>query len=169
MFTRQQAIELWQSDDLIALGFEADCVRKRLHPEGLVTYTNSGDDEVIEYVFTRSQSVEERLDALAAIRARQEKTRDITAFRPMVEPTATATEYLKTIAVSRLCLDNVLHIQSNWRLFGLKLAQLALRFGADDLGSPDGNVSEEELRRLIRDAGFVPKRRDTLFLSYSIR
>lgn len=168
MLTRQRVIELWQSDDLIALGANADGMRKRLHPERLVTYTNAADDGVREYVFTRAQSVEQRLEALAAIHAEQEKTGSIIAFRPMLEPNATGMEYMKTIAVSRLCLDNVLHIQSSWRLFGLKVAQLALRFGADDLGKPEGDVSEEEVRRLIRDAGFVPKQRDALFRKYSI-
>ena len=168
MFTQQRAIELWRADDLIVLGAEADAMRKRLHTEGLVTYTNAADDDVLEYVFARTQSVEQRIEALAAVRAEQEKAGNVAAFRPLVEPTATGMEYMKTIALSRLCLDNVLHIQSSWRLFGLKLAQLALRFGADDLGKPDGDVSEEELRRLIRDAGFVPKQRDALFRSYSI-
>ena len=168
MFTRQQVIELWERNDLVALGAEAHAMRKRLHPEGLVTYTNTPDDGVMECVFNRAQSVEERLDALAAIRGEQESTGDVGTFRPLVESTATGMEYMKTIALSRLCLDNVLHIQSSWRLFGLKIAQLALRFGADDLGRPEGNVSEEELRRLIRDAGFIPKERDALFRNYAI-
>jgi 2-iminoacetate synthase ThiH len=168
MFTRQRVIELWQSDDLIALGTEADAMRKRLHPEGLVTYTNAPDDDVREHVFTRTQSVEQRLEALVTIRAEQETAGNIIVFRPMVEPTATGMEYMKTVALSRLCLDNVQHIQSSWRLFGLKVAQLALRFGADDVGRPDGNVSEEEVRRLIRDARFVPKQRDALFRNYSV-
>jgi 2-iminoacetate synthase ThiH len=58
------------------------------------------------------------------------------------------------------------HIEVDWRSVGLKVSQLALRFGADDLGAvaqmrnePNTTVTEEGIRRVIRDAGFVPKKR----------
>jgi 2-iminoacetate synthase ThiH len=161
MFTRQQAIELWESNDILSLGYEADAVRRSLHPEAIVSYTLSEDEGVVEHVF--SGSVEERLNSLAEL-----CQREISVVRPLVLPTATGMEYLKTMALSRLFLDNVSHLQATWKLFGVKVAQLSLRFGADDLGLAEGNASEEELRRLIRDAGFVPKQRDALFRSYSI-
>jgi aminodeoxyfutalosine synthase len=84
-------------------------------------------------------------------------------------------EILKTIAVSRLMLDNVPHIKAYWVTLGEKLAQTALHFGADDLegtivrekiahqagaGSAAG-LSEDELDRLILEGGFQPARRDT--------
>lgn len=168
MLSRQQAIELWNSADLIALGLKADTVRKQLHPSNIVTYTNSTEDKAVERVFRASENIEQRLQILENLRARQADAQDIVIFRPLVEPGATGVEYVKTLALSRLCLGNVPHIQASYGLFGLKVAQLSLRFGADDLGVATERASEEELRRVIRDAGFVPKQRDALFRSYSL-
>ena len=79
------------------------------------------------------------------------------------------------VAVSRLFLDNVQHIQASWLTQGLKLGQSALRFGADDMGSImiEENVvsaagastcaNEAELRYQIREAGFRPQQRDILY------
>ena len=81
-------------------------------------------------------------------------------------------------AISRIYLENIENIQSSWVTPGLKTCQLGLRFGGNDVGSImiEENVvsaagahhraTEEELRRLIRDAGFVPKQRDTLYRTY---
>ncbi|HZS29529.1 MAG TPA: dehypoxanthine futalosine cyclase, partial [Candidatus Angelobacter sp.] len=117
----------------------------------------------------------------------QEETGGFTAFIPWsFQPKntalggrhweeATAVEYLKTLAISRLFLSNFENVQSSWVTQGLKVCQLGLRFGGNDVGSVmlEENVvrsagvtnctTEEELRRMIRDAGFVPKRRDTLY------
>ena len=91
---------------------------------------------------------------------------------------STAVDYLKTLAVSRLYLDNVLNVQASWLTPGHKICQIALRFGANDVGSIliEENVvyaagckntsSEEILRRLISDAGFRPSKRDTLYRTY---
>jgi cyclic dehypoxanthinyl futalosine synthase len=96
----------------------------------------------------------------------------------------TAVEQLKTLAVARVFLDNIENIQLNGAAQGLKVLQMGLRFGANDagsvapqaLGAKAGNgastaggenaaaanrVSEEDLRRIIRDAGFQPVQRDT--------
>ena len=86
-----------------------------------------------------------------------------------VKDEATAVEYLQTLAISRIYLDNFENVQSSWVTQGLKTCQLGLRFGGNDVGSImiEENVvsaagahyraSEEELRRIIRDAGFVPQ------------
>ena len=91
---------------------------------------------------------------------------------------ATAVEYLKTLAISRLYLSNFLNVQSSWVTQGLKVCQMGLRFGGNDVGSVmlEENVvraagvtnctTEEELRRIIRDAGFRPAQRDTLYRQY---
>lgn len=169
MLSRQRAIELWKSNDLIELGIEADAVRQQLHTEQMVTYTLGSDQRsVVEYLFQTAETIEQRLDTLGDLYLRQEDIGDILLFRPRVEITATGMEYLKTVAISRLFLANVPHIQASCKQFGLKVAQIALRFGADDLGVAEENVSEEELRRVIRDAGFSPKQRDALFRTYSI-
>jgi cyclic dehypoxanthinyl futalosine synthase len=77
------------------------------------------------------------------------------------------------LAVSRLYLDNISHIQASWVTQGLKLGQVALRFGADDLGSTmieenvvaatgvRSSVNREQLAYAIREAGFVPAQRRT--------
>jgi cyclic dehypoxanthinyl futalosine synthase len=86
-------------------------------------------------------------------------------------PKTGATEYLRTVAISRIVLDNVPNLQSSWVTMGLKIGQLALRFGCNDFGSLmiEENVvsaanttfrtTTDELERLIRDAGFTPARR----------
>ncbi len=79
------------------------------------------------------------------------------------------------VAVSRLFLDNVQHIQSSWLTQGLRLGQTALRFGADDMGSimieenvvsaagANNEANEKELRYQISEAGFTPQQRDILY------
>jgi cyclic dehypoxanthinyl futalosine synthase len=88
---------------------------------------------------------------------------------------ATAVEYLKVLALSRLYLDNIDNIQASWVTQGVKLAQVALRFGANDFGSTmiEENVvastgvsvktSKYEIINAIRAAGFVPAQRDTCY------
>ena len=141
-------------------------------------------------MFGCGETFEQRLNHLEIVRNLQEETGGFTAFIPWpfqrehtslgrsVKEEATAVEYLKMLAVSRIYLDNIEHIQSSWVTPGLKTCQLGLRFGGNDVGSImiEENVvsaagthhraSEEELRRLIRDAGFVPKQRDTLYRTY---
>jgi cyclic dehypoxanthinyl futalosine synthase len=89
------------------------------------------------------------------------------------EEEATAADYLKTLAVARLMLENIPHIEGDWTVQGPKVLGLALRFGADDAGSvaprqverreARHHGGEAEVRRIIRDAGFRPVERDALF------
>jgi cyclic dehypoxanthinyl futalosine synthase len=86
---------------------------------------------------------------------------------------ATGVDYLKVLAVARLVLDNIPNIQASWVTQGPALAQTALFFGANDLGGTmlEENVvaaagtsfrlSQEQIIALIREAGFLPARRDT--------
>lgn len=141
-------------------------------------------------MFGCGETIEQRVNHLEIVRQIQEDTGGFTAFIPwsfqrehtslgrFVKEEATAVEYLKTLAVSRIYLDNIVNIQSSWVTPGLKTCQVGLRFGGNDVGSImiEENVvsaagthhraSEEELRRLIRDAGFIPKQRDTLYRTY---
>jgi cyclic dehypoxanthinyl futalosine synthase len=133
-----------------------------------------------------------RANHLARVRRIQEETGGFTAFIPWIfapentplgkkVPEATAVDYLKTLAISRLFLDNIDHIQSSWLTPGIKVCQVGLQFGADDVGSIliEENVvyaagvrnrtNEEELRRIISDAGYIPAQRDTLYRSYSLK
>jgi cyclic dehypoxanthinyl futalosine synthase len=141
-------------------------------------------------MFGCGETFEQRVNHLEAIRRLQEETGGFTAFIPwtfqprntslgrFVHREASAVEYLKTLAVSRLYLTNIPNIQVSWVTQGFKTCQLGLRFGGNDVGSVmiEENVvaatgvhhstSEEALRWIIRDAGFVPKQRDTLYRMY---
>lgn len=141
-------------------------------------------------MFGTGESIEQRLNHVEIVRRIQEETGGFTAFIPwffqreytslgrFVKQEATAVEYLKMLALSRIYLDNIQNIQASWVTPGLKVCQLGLRFGGNDVGSImiEENVvsaagthhraTEEELRRLIRDAGFIPKQRDTLYRTY---
>ncbi len=138
-------------------------------------------------MFGVDETFEQRVHHLETVRRIQEETGGFTAFIPwtfqrtntslgrFVKEEASAVEYLQMLAISRLYLDNILNIQSSWVTQGLKMVQLGLRFGGNDVGSVmlEENVvsaagahhhaTEEDLRRLIRDAGFIPKQRDTLY------
>ena len=138
-------------------------------------------------MFGVGETFEHRINHFQRIYDLQEETGGFTAFIPWsFQPKntalggrhweeATAVEYLKVLAISRLFLSNFENVQSSWVTQGLKVCQLGLRFGGNDVGSVmlEENVvrsagvtnctTEEELRRMIRDAGFVPKRRDTLY------
>src|SRR5436305_982518 len=141
-------------------------------------------------MFGCGETIEQRVNHHEIVRRIQEDTGSFTAFIPwsfqrentslgrFVKEEATAIEYLKTLAISRIYLDNILNIQSSWVTPGLKTCQVGLRFGGNDVGSImiEENVvsqagarhhaTEEDLRKMIRDAGFVPKQRDTLYRTY---
>jgi aminodeoxyfutalosine synthase len=133
------------------------------------------------------ETEEERVDHLLKLRELQDETHGFVAFIPLAfHPDNTALSHipktsgyldLRNIAVSRLLLDNFEHIKAYWIMLTPSIAQIALRFGANDL---DGTVVEEkiyhdagaktseftprsELERLIRAAGRVPVERDTLY------
>lgn len=275
--TREQALECFQSDDLIGIGMEADAVRRRLHPEGVVSYALNAfikasgasvretvakaldqgatgivlyglaeqSESQVEAILTQcSQAAPElrlgllesevaagagqgevgrmlaqwkrcglawmegdgaassspglhraahaaglstvaslrfgageRMEDLVAMledfQQLQQETGSVRAFALRSAPASTgrelddptAVEYLKTLAICRMVLDNIMSVEANWEQQGLKVLQMALRFGANDVGSLIGRTaqaSEEEVRRLIRDAGFTPVQRDSL-------
>ncbi len=130
-------------------------------------------------VFGAGESFEQRVDHLVAIGSLQAQTGGFLAFTPrsykprtarseFEEPTAV--EYLQTLAVSRMVLDTIDNIESSCAEQGLKVTQMALRFGANDAGlvrpAETGKrqaFTEEDLRRLIRDAGLRPVERDPLY------
>jgi len=138
-------------------------------------------------MFGIGDRVEHRVHHLERIRDLQDETGGFTAFIPWTfqrENTAlgrrikdepTGIDYLKMLSVSRLFLDNIENFQSSWLTQGLRLGQVALRFGANDMGSImiEENVvsaagahnfaDEKMLRYLIREAGFRPQQRDILY------
>jgi len=143
-------------------------------------------------MFGCGEEYRHRVNHLERLRRMQEDNGGFTAFIPWIfapENTSlgkkvsetTAFDYLKTLAISRLYLDNIDHIQSSWLTPGIKICQVGLQFGADDVGSIliEENVvyaagvrnrtNEDELRRIISDAGYIPAQRDTLYRSYVLR
>jgi aminodeoxyfutalosine synthase len=133
------------------------------------------------------ESVEDRMAHFCRLRETQDETGGFQAFIPLAFhpentelshlPHTTGFLDLRTMAVARLMLDNIPHIKAYWVMLGTKLAQLAQSFGANDL---DGTVTEEtivkmaggktrgeltlnELLYLIRDAGYHPVERDSLY------
>jgi cyclic dehypoxanthinyl futalosine synthase len=145
-------------------------------------------------MFGGTESVEDRVAHMQRVREVQDEAaeKDAVGFRAFIpwsfQPgntelaegeftgaAASGWEYLRTLAVSRLFLDNVANIQASWVTQGPKIGQVALCFGANDMGSTmiEENVvasagthfmlAREELVRLIEDAGFTPVQRDTLY------
>jgi aminodeoxyfutalosine synthase len=133
------------------------------------------------------ETEEDRVDHLVRLRELQDDTKGFQTFIPLAfHPANTALEHIpvtsgfddiRNIAISRLMLDNIPHIKAYWIMMTPRMAQIAQRFGADDL---DGTVVEEkiyhdagattsqslrreELLRLIREAGREPRERDTLY------
>ena len=133
------------------------------------------------------ETEEDRVDHLVKLRSLQDETRGFVTFIPLAfHPDNTALEHvprtsgfddLKNIAISRLMLDNIPHIKAYWIMMTPRIAQIAQRFGSDDV---DGTVVEEkiyhdagattsqslrrgELLQLIREAGREPVERDTLY------
>jgi cyclic dehypoxanthinyl futalosine synthase len=264
-----QALDCFKSHDLIGIGMEADAMRRRLHPEGVVSYAvdaavscarldstaiqaevveaeadgatgvtlrsagldldamasliaslkrrcsdlwlqladpaaeslprlresgldgvsvlgvddaslavhraahNAGLRSTAAMIFGQGESTAQLVGQLEAVRQLQEETGGFAAFVPLSfqcgrdldDPTAV--EYLKTLAISRMVLDTIDTIQSDWSRQGLKILQMGLRFGANDVGSvpvqQSKGATEEEVRRVIRDAGFQPAQRDLGF------
>ena len=131
-------------------------------------------------MFGHIETDEHRIMHLLRLRDLQDRTGGFTAFIPWpfqpgnttirVMP-ATAHEYLRIVAIARIVLDNFQNIQASWVTQGPKIAQLALYFGANDFGSTmiEENVvaaagvshrlSAEEIEKIIRDAGYEPRRR----------
>jgi len=133
-------------------------------------------------MFGSVETLEDRVEHMRVVRDLQDETGGFRAFipwsfqsghTPLEESTeaATGVDYLMTLAVSRLYLDNVPHIQASWVTQGLKMGQVALRFGADDLGSTmieenvvaatgvRTRVNRDDLVHAIRQTGVPPAQR----------
>ena len=135
-------------------------------------------------MFGHVETVPERIEHLERVRAQQDKSKGFTAFiawtfqaehTKLRAPTVGAHEYLRTQALSRIYLDNIPNIQSSWVTQGQEIGQLALKFGANDLGSimiEENVVSQagttfrmgvDDMKRLIQDLGYEPHQRDNWY------
>ncbi len=141
----------------------------------------------VTMLFGHIESYADRVDHMLAIRALQDETGGFNSFIPLLfHPwntklenitRASGIEVLKTIAASRLILDNFDHIKSFWIMLGLPLTQMALFFGANDVNGTvleeritheagaetPQHMHEEQLVALISQAGRIPVERDTLY------
>jgi cyclic dehypoxanthinyl futalosine synthase len=135
-------------------------------------------------MFGHVETVEDRIEHLERCRAQQDKSKGFTAFigwtfqaehTKLKAPTVGAHEYLRTQALSRIYLDNFPSVQSSWVTQGPEIGQVALKFGANDLGSimiEENVVSQAgttyrmgvaDMRRLISDLGYEPHQRDNWY------
>jgi len=136
------------------------------------------------------ERIDHRIRHLQRLRDLQDETGGFTAFIPWTFqpentelakrslPEVTAAEYLRLLALSRIYLDNFQNIQVSWLTVGLKVGQVGLRFGSNDMGSimieenvisaagARNRANDAELRRIIEDAGFRPRQRTTLYERY---
>ena len=188
-------------DRLIAAGLDSipgggaeilvDRVRKELHCYGKATADEwldvmrhahrAGLRTTATMMYGTVETDEERLEHLLRLRALQDETGGFTAFITWsFQPSntelggseATGIDYLRTLALSRIVLDNFDNLQASWVTQGGKVGQLSLAYGANDMGSVmiEENVvraagaaycmDEVEIVRNVEDAGFVPKRRN---------
>ena len=135
------------------------------------------------------ETLEDRVDHLVRLRELQDRTNGFMCFIPLAFhpkgtdlahlPGPSGIDSLKTIAVSRLMLDNIAHIKAYWVMLGKQLAQVALRFGADDLDGTineggslmesylaegnDNQLTKSGIEDLVKGAGRIPVERDTLY------
>ncbi len=144
-----------------------------------------GGKSTATMMFGHVETLEERIEHLERVRQLQDETGGLTAFiswtfqpehtdMAHVSPSG-AFEYLRTQAVSRLYLDNIPNIQSSWVTQGAKIGQLALMFGANDMGSlmieenvvaAAGTVhhlSLKQIKRAIRESGYIPRQRNVFY------
>ncbi|MFY9609721.1 MAG: aminofutalosine synthase MqnE [Blastocatellia bacterium] len=154
---------------------------KKVHERGI--HTNA------TMLYGHIESHEDRVDHLVKLRELQDQTSGFLCFIPLAFhpqgtdlahlPGPSAIDSLRTIAVSRLMLDNVPHIKAYWVMLGKNIAQVALRFGADDLDGTiskggslmesylaeghDNQLTKAEIEELISGAGRIPVERDTLY------
>ena len=168
-----------------------DRVRKRISPHkcstdewlGVMDRAHRMDiPTTATMMFGHVESIEDRVEHLYRIREQQDKSGGFTAFIPWpfqpgrtelgISGQVTGLDYLKTLAISRIFLDNFDNLQSSWVTQGAKVGQVALYYGANDMGSTmmEENVvraagtvhclNEEDIRRIIIDGGFIPQRRN---------
>jgi len=144
-----------------------------------------GIPSTVTMMYGSVETVEQRVEHLIKVRDLQDETGGFRAFIPWsFQPEGThlpnvkrasGFDYLRTVAISRLMLDNIRNIQASWLTQGPKIGQIALQYGVNDMGS---TVIEEnvvtakgavfmvplhEIERLVRDAGFHPARRNTKY------
>ena len=135
-------------------------------------------------MFGHVETLDDRIEHLDRVRAQQDKTKGFTAFiawtfqsknTHLNAPMVGGHEYLRQQALNRIYLDNFRNIQSSWVTQGPAIGQVALKFGANDLGSimieenvvaqagASFHMEVEDMHRLIRELGYTPRKRDNWY------
>ena len=170
-----------------------DAVRKKISPKKIMTDDwlnvmrlahSIGMKSTATMVIGFGETLEQRLEHMEKIRALQDETGGFRAFITWTyQPLNTALggekvsaqDYMKTLSMTRIFLDNVEHIQGSWVTQGERIGQLTLAFGADDLGSimleenvvraagTSFEMSTRKMVDLIRAAGKIPAQRNTMY------
>jgi cyclic dehypoxanthinyl futalosine synthase len=144
-------------------------VHRTAHAQGMRT--------VAAMIFGSGETAEQRVEFLHAVRRLHEETGGFAAFAPIAAEApggreldgVTAVERLKTLAIARMFLDNIDNVQASATPQGLKVLQASLRFGANDVGPVTlESGREEDIRRIIRDAGFRPAPREMGYRALSL-
>lgn len=160
-------------------------IHEELHRQGVASNATM--------LYGHIESLEDRLDHMIRLRESQERSHGFNAFIPLAyhpdgNPLSdcgwtTGVDDLKTFAIARLMLHNFDHIKAYWMIQTVKVCQVALQFGADDMDGTHGSTDEEmiyhsagtqsgqyvddrEFRRLIEDAGYVPVRRNSTYETF---
>jgi aminodeoxyfutalosine synthase len=161
-------------------------IHEELHRQGVASNATM--------LYGHIESLEDRVDHFIRLRESQQRSPGFNAFIPLAfHPDGnelsdcgwtSGLDDLKTFAVARLMLDNFDHIKAYWMIQGLKVCQVALQYGADDMDGTHGSTDEEmiyhsagtqsgqyvddrEFRRLIEDAGYVPVRRNSTYETFA--
>lgn len=163
----EEGYRLLRSADLMTLGYMADLVRRRINGDLAYFSTTpalAADETVGVLAYDGTVIATELVDRIVALRALQADTGRMLCVRLEAASLTTGVEDMKVLAVARILLDNVPHMQPHAAAMGPKMVQATLAFGADDLG----NVSPaeaEEMAYLLRQAGRTPVERDTQYNS----
>jgi len=161
-------------------------IHEELHRQGVASNATM--------LYGHIESLEDRVDHMIRLRRSQERSPGFNAFIPLAfHPDGNELSYcgwttglddIRTFAVARLMLDNFDHIKAYWMIQGLKVCQVALQFGADDMDGTHGSTDEEmiyhsagtqsgqyvddrEFRRLIEEVGYVPVRRNSTYEEFA--
>ena len=171
-----------------------DRVRRRIAPGKVLTgqwldvmrtWHELGGRSSATMMFGHVETVAERIEHLERLRQLQDATGGFTAFIcwPFQSANtalahlrhATAVEYLRTVAIARLYLDNIANVQASWVTQGLKIGQLAMLFGANDMGSlmieenvvakagTSHSLTLADIRRAIKELGYLPRQRNVYY------
>lgn len=193
--TGDEGVRLFESNDLLAIGYMADLVRCRKHGDRTffsVTGREPNSKTNATMTYSQQSTSQELVDQLIRLRDRQEQTGGFISFTPLAHcppgtaevsvvgvRTSTGYDDLKALAIARIMLDNFLHIKARWVQIGPKLAQVSLAFGVDSLdgtivetktiqdGDHGGQVlTTAQVLQMISAAGRTPVECDSLYKHY---